>query len=53
MYYFGSPPADQLSKKIIKMTERSDIRKYSMVNSPIKRDLRFAATGLSGLSVKS
>jgi len=32
MYYFGSPPADQLSKKIIKMTERSDIRKYSIFN---------------------
>jgi hypothetical protein len=27
----------------------SDIHKYSIVNSPIKRDLRFAATGLPGL----
>jgi hypothetical protein len=38
---------------ILKRTERSDLYKSSIFNSPVKRDLRFAATGLSGSRLRA
>jgi len=47
--YLRSACGESILKRPIKnMTEQSDIHKSSIFNSPMNRDLRFSATGLSG-----